>query len=44
MKNLSLMLNIKAGTAEFSEGQPRKFILVLCLLVNTVPYQGISFH
>lgn len=45
MKNLSLMLNMKTGTTEFSEGQPRKLVLVLlCLLVNTDPYQGISFY
>lgn len=44
MKNLSLMLNMKTGTTGFSEGQPTKFVLVLlCLLVNSDPYQGISF-
>lgn len=42
MKNLSLMLSMKIGTIEFSEGQPRKLVLVfLCLLFNANPYQGI---
>lgn len=46
MKSLSSMLNMKTDTTEFSEGQPRKFVLVLlCLLVNTDPHAGyfISF-
>lgn len=39
------MPNLRTGTTEFCGEQPRKFILVLlCLLVNAVPYQGFSFR
>lgn len=43
MKDTYLVLNLRTGTTEFCGEQPRKFILVLlCLLVNAVPYQGFS--